>query len=61
MEDNKIKVDIYTNLKENVLDWYRNAKELKSNVIYCFDCKKSSMNEKENLLNSYVNKKCLIK
>ena len=40
MEDNKIKVDIYTNLKENVLDWYRNAKELKSNVIYCFDCKK---------------------
>ena len=56
MEDNKIKVDIYTNLKENVLDWYRNAKELKSNVIYCFDCKKSSMNEKEHLLHSYVNK-----
>ena len=53
---NGVKMNFYSHLKDNILDWYKNAQDNKKEVIYCFTCKKSISSNVEHLHHSYVNK-----
>lgn len=53
---NGVKMNFYSHLKDNILDWYKNAQDNKKDVIYCFTCKKSISSIGDHSHHSYVNK-----